>query len=334
MFIKKQKNPFNSYYFILNHKYRKTLTQFYFSILSGGKNATGGVQQTLFEVHKLARRLLPKGCAVLELASCGEKGISKNIVLSSTSSWYKLSTNSSIFFSMGIVFVESGDFSFPVSISGLEVISTNSNFELIFGSMKYSKVNGIELYNRRNHTCFFFETTPRDVHALIASFVPTVFDKLYGVLPNWVRFSESGTKGLSITDLKTDLLTGEELRIFSDCKGAPVYDGRLYSVFRFGTNMSITLFENKIHLPSPLAGNRFCLVVDICQDNGGTAFLLIPPESRNFLEKFDIFKSLHQNNGVIIRPYGVGLSLAKNIDVTHSKKEVIAWNGDNFFQYP
>ncbi|XP_071163252.1 uncharacterized protein [Mytilus edulis] len=235
---------------------------------------------------------------------------------------------------MGIVFVESGDFSFPVSISGLEVISTNSNFELIFGSMKYSKVNGIELYNRRNHTCFFFETTPRDVHALIASFVPTVFDKLYGVLPNWVRFSESGTKGLSITDLKTDLLTGEELRIFSDCKGAPVYDGRLYSVFRFGTNMSITLFENKIHLPSPLAGNRFCLVVDICQDNGGTAFLLIPPESRNFLEKFDIFKSLHQNNGVIIRPYGVGLSLAKNIDVTHSKKEVIAWNGDNFFQYP
>ncbi|CAC5378020.1 unnamed protein product [Mytilus coruscus] len=235
---------------------------------------------------------------------------------------------------MGIVFVESGDFSLPVSISGLEVISTISNFELIFGSLKYSKANGIELYNRRNNTCFFFETTPRDVHALIASFVPTVFDKLYGVLPNWVRFSESGTRGLSITDLKTDLLKGEELRAVSDCKGAPVNDGRLYSVFRFGTNMSITLFENEVHLPAPFAGNKFCFVVDICQDNGGTAFLLIPPESRSFLKKFDIFKSLHHNNGVIFRPYGVGLSLAKTIDVTHSKKQIIAWNGDNFFQYP
>ncbi|CAG2207562.1 unnamed protein product [Mytilus edulis] len=205
----------------------------------GGKNVTGGVQQTLFEVHKLARRLLPKGCAVLELASCGEQGISK------------------YYFVFDIVLTKS--------------------------------------------YVFLFETTPRDVHALIASFIPTVFDKLYGILPNWVRFSKSGTNGLSITDLKTDLLTGEKVRAFSDCKGAPVYDGRLYSVFRFGTNMSITLFENNVHLPSPLAGNRFCLVVDICQDNGGTAFLLIPPESRNFLEKFDIFKSLHQNNGVIIR---------------------------------
>lgn len=301
---------------------------------SGKKNATGGLQQTVFEVHKLARRLLPKGCAVLELASCGEKGLTKNIIFSSTSSWYKLSTNSSIYFTMGIVFVESGDFSFPVSISGLEVISTNSNFELVFGSLKYYVVNGIELYNRRNHTCFFFETTPRDVHALIASFVPTAFDKLYGVLPNWIRFSESGTRGLSITDLKTDLVKGEELRSISDCKGAPVYDGRLYSVFRFGTNMSITLFENKVNLPVPLVGNKFCLVVDICEDNGGTAFLLIPPESRSFLEKFDIFKTLKQNNGVIFRPYGIGLSLTKNIDVTQSKKQIIAWNGDNFFQYP
>ncbi|CAC5403143.1 unnamed protein product [Mytilus coruscus] len=293
----------------------------------------GGLQHTLFEVHKIARRLLPKGCAVLELASCGKKGISKNIILSSTSSWFKLSTNKSIYFTMGVVFVESGDYALPVSISGLEVISTISNFELIFGSLKYSQADGTELTNRRNHTCFFFEITPRDVHALIASVVPTVFDKLYGVLPNWIRFSKSGTERLSITDLKTDLLNGEELRAISDCKGAPVYDGRLYSVFRFGTNMSITLFENEVHLPSPLAGNRFCLVVDICQNNGGTAFLLIPPESRSFLEKFDFFKSLHQSYGVIFRPYGVGLSLTKNIDVTHSKKQIMAWNGDNFFQY-
>ncbi|CAG2197544.1 unnamed protein product [Mytilus edulis] len=97
--------------------------------------------------------------------------------------------------------------------------------------------------------------------------------------------------------------------------------------------MSITLFENEVHLPYPLAGNRFCLVVDICQDNGGTAFLIIPPESRDFLEKFDIFRSLKQSYGVIFKPHGIGLSLAKHIDVTHSKKEIIAWNGDNFFKY-
>ncbi|CAG2197543.1 unnamed protein product [Mytilus edulis] len=155
----------------------------------------GGLQQTLFEVHKIARRLLPKGCAVLELSSCGEKDISKDIIiLSSTSSWYTLSTNSSIYFTMGIVFVESGDFALPVSISGLEVVSTISNFELIYGSLKYSIADGIELNNKRNHTCFFFETTPKDIHELIGSVIPTLFDKLYEVLPNWIRFSESGKK--------------------------------------------------------------------------------------------------------------------------------------------
>lgn len=303
------------------------------SIFTGKTNKADGMQQTIFEINNLARSLLPKGCAILELTSCGKYGSTKNILLSSTSSWYQLKTNSSIYFTQGIVFIESGNFALPVSISGLHTISTISNFELIFGSLQYTESNGIELHNKREYKCLDLEITPKDVHALIASVVPTLFDKLYTVLPNWIRFSKSGTAEFSITNLKADLLYGEKLRYVSECNKAPVNEKLLYSVFQFGNNMNITLFENEVHLPAPLRDNKFCLVVDICQDNGGTAYLLLPPESIGFLERFEYFQFLHQRYGIFFRPYGIGLSLAKNIDVTRTKKQISVWNGDEIFQY-
>ncbi|VDI61539.1 Hypothetical predicted protein [Mytilus galloprovincialis] len=290
--------------------------------------------QTIFEIHKIARRLLPKGCAILEIASCDGSGSTKNLILSSTSSWYKLHSNSNIFFTFGVVFLESGDLALPVSVSGVEVISMNSNFELKYGLLKYKEHHGIPLANNRTTNCFYFETTPKDVRHLFNAFLPTLFDSMTSALPNWVQFTNNETGAFSVTDLKTDLFTGSEMDTLTECKGAPLIKNNKYSLFRFGTNMAISIFENEITIPDSISGQKFCLIIDICQDNGGTAFFIVPSESADFLQKFEFFELLNQEYGVKFRPVGIGLSLSKQINVQDRRTHVEVWNGDNLIQYP
>ncbi|XP_071145233.1 uncharacterized protein [Mytilus edulis] len=290
--------------------------------------------QTVFEIHKIARRLLPKGCAILEIATCEDSGSARNLILSSTYAWYQLLSNSSIFYTFGVVFLESGDLALPVSVSGVEVISLDSNFELKYGSLKYGENHGKKLANNRTNNCFYFEITPKDVHQLVGAFLPTVFESMTELLPNWLQFTNNGTVGFSVTDLKTDLFYGRDIDSKTECKGAPVLKNNKYSLFRFGTNVAMTIFENKITIPESISGQKFCLILDICQDNGGTAFLIVPPESEDLLQKFEFFKSLYSQYGVKFRPVGMGLSLSKQINVQDRRTHVEVWNGDNFIQYP
>lgn len=233
-----------------------------------------------------------------------------------------------------MVFLESGDLALPVSVSGVEVISMNSNFELKYGLLKYKEHHGIPLANNRTTNCFYFETTPKDVHHLISAFVPTLFDSMTSALPNWVQFTNNGTGAFSVTDLKTDLFTGSEMDTLTECKGAPLIKNNKYSLFRFGTNMAISIFENEITIPDSISGQKFCFIIDMCQDNGGTAFFIVPPESADFLQKFDFFELLNQEYGVKFRPVGIGLSLSKQINVQDRRTHVEVWNGDNLIQYP
>lgn len=233
-----------------------------------------------------------------------------------------------------MVFLESGDLALPVSISGVEVISMDSNFELKYGSLKYGENHGKKLANNRTNDCFYFEITPKDVHQLVGAFLPTVFESMTDSFPNWLQFTNNGTVGFSVTDLKADLFYGRDIDSKTECKGAPVLKNNKYSLFRFGTNVTMTIFENKINIPESISGQKFCLILDICQDNGGTAFFIVPPESEDMLQKFDFFKSLYSQYGVKFRPVGIGLSLSKQINVQDRRTHVEVWNGDNFIQYP
>jgi hypothetical protein len=77
----------------------------------------------------------------------------------------------------------------------------------------------------------------------------------------------------------------------------PVHKDRLYNVFRFGTELSISIYGNQIRLPAPVSGNKCCVIVDFCQDSGGTVFFMLPQESRNMLDNF-FFSNLSPTNMV------------------------------------
>lgn len=265
--------------------------------------------------------------------ACDENSPDQKIAFSSTTNWYQMSTNTSVFYTHGIVFVELDSLSLPVSVTGLRVVSTESGFDLSFGSLSFVSQNDIRLENKRNEDCFFFSTTPRDVLELMRSFVPTFFRYIENVMPSWIRFITSDVNVVSITDLRTDMLNGRQLATDSDCKGAPLYNSHFYNVFRIGNDFNISLFGNEVSLLKSIAGNKVCILVDICQDNAETVFILLPPESRDVLDKFDFMTSIYLSSGVRFRPRGIGLSIPGSINVKNTVSSLQFWNGAEHFTY-
>ncbi|VDI64211.1 Hypothetical predicted protein [Mytilus galloprovincialis] len=300
-----------------------------------GVSCRGDISQpTIFQTYNIARRLLPRGCAFTNLMSCQGAGNGLEIKLSSTDSWYRLNTNISIQYTYGITFAEVGNFSIPVSLSGLIVVIQTGTFELITGSVKYQKTDGTQMSDMHDDNCMFFSTTPKDIYDFVSSesFLGTVFESLKNKLPSWLQFSKSGVGLLSVADLKTNVVNGNNIPTIHECTGAPVFDDRLYSVFVFGTDMSIYIYGNRIHVPGLLEGNKFCVIVDICQNTGGTVFLMLPQESRNLFDDVEMLEDMTKN-GLRFRPRGIGLSLLQGVNVHYKTSKLELWNGDQLFQY-
>lgn len=258
------------------------------------------------------------------------------LLMSSTSPWYRLKTNSSILFTQGIVFVELNGLSLPVSMTGMELLKQDEDLTFTVGSLKYIRSDGVVASHDSRANCWSFEITPRDIHDFLTSFsfLKTLFEGLDKFLPHWLKFSNSGTSIFELVDMRTDLLHGYDLNNDAWCKGAPVQQSHLYSIFKFGGSMSISVYGNQINLPKPLDGKKMCFIVDICQDYGGSVFLMLPEESRDLLEKFEMFKTLKDSYGLQIRPQGIGLSITRGINVHSQTTELQLWNGDDLFKYP
>lgn len=289
---------------------------------------------TVFQTHKIARRLLPRGCAFVNLMSCHGVGNELEIKLSSTDSWYRLNSNSSVHYTYGIVFAEADEFSVPISVSGLVVTTTSLNFELLTGSVMYLETDGTKLSDMHDDDCLLFNTTPKDIYDFVSSgsFISTVFNSLRSKLPSWLQFSKSGVGLLSVTDLKTHLTYGSNINKFEECYGAPVFNNRVYNVFIFGNDMSFSIYGDHNYIPAPFRNNKFCVIVDICQNLGGTLFVMLPAETGAELSKFGIFGDLSKK-GLTLIPRGIGLSLGKDINVHYKTSELELWNGDEMFHY-
>ena len=269
----------------------------------------------------------------MTLTSCQKIGVDKSILLSSTSPWYRLNSNNSVLFTDGIVFVEISDFSVPAAISGMTVFSTSNSFELKT-SVAYHPKDGTKLLDEHGDNCLDFDITHKDIHDFLSSgsFLATVLDRYNVKLPSWLELTKSGKGLVAVQDLKTNLVFGKQVDEIPDCKGASVFDERLYNVFRFGTDMSFSVYGDRVEIPAPLQGNKFCIVLDICENNGGTLFFMLPPESRDLFDRSDFFESF-SSDGLQFRPYGVGLSLTKDINVHYKTKSFLMWNGDEKYEH-
>ena len=286
----------------------------------------------MFRRNQITRQLLPRGCSIIELTRCTE-GLNQNLSLSSTSPWYHLKSNSTVLYTQGIVFVELDDISLPISLTGTDLLKKNDDFSLTAGPLKYIADDGILISNRSGNDCWSFDVTPLDIHDFLTSdsFLNSFFVNIQTILPDWLSFSHSDSSFLQDVDLKTELLHGYDVATDPWCNGAPVIPTHLYSILRYNGSMSVSIYWDRVQLSEPLAGERFCFIVDVCQ---ATIFLMLPEQSRDLLDKFEMFKHLKNRYNIGIRPRGIGLSLGRHINVHSNTTELQLWNGDRLFKYP
>ena len=294
---------------------------------------TGTFHTNIFQKLGIPRNLLPRGCYSILLTSCKDGG-DLEIRMSSISPWYSPRSDLNTITTNGTVFVEANNLAVPISISGLEIKMHHNDFTLNLHGHNYIDV--IEANQKvANENCIRANLSVSDLFQFSSagSFIKSVFNALFVILPSWIHFSAPVNNTLSIQDLHTDLVYGKDIDTIDWCAGAPVLPDHLYSIFRFGTDFRFSFYNTTVFMPKLLRGEKMCLIIDICQNLGGSFFLLFPKESRTFLTKLDIFQKLFSKQELRIFPKGIGLSFNKGIGVRHRSNDLELWNGDSFFHY-
>lgn len=286
---------------------------------------------TVFERQQITGQLLPEACFTVELARCSE-GNDIVVYFASTSPWYKLISDPNIVYTLGIVFVKVNSFSVPVSLRGMEFKSTNEEFALYYG-VQYIPANGTLIENDLSPMCQTFEFSERDFLDFVSvdSYTKTLLVSLYQVLPDWLKFEKSSTEVLSVKDIKTDLVYGRNMDNVQLCDGAPVLPNHLYTVFRFDTGFKLRVLGDVVNFPKTYKSWKYCLIVDMCQNYGGTVFLMIPEESRDILSNLQIMQVLKEKQNIHIYPRGIGISLVNGVNANYHSFSSELWNGDNLF---
>ncbi|XP_052808290.1 uncharacterized protein LOC128237110 [Mya arenaria] len=238
-------------------------------------------------------------------------------------------------YTYGIVFVEAFETALPVSISGIELVMRADDFEFMMGALSRDVNDGVPYGEERSQHCWTFDVTPSEFRDFLVSnsFLSSFLHNMDTSLPDWLQFLPAGDEILGVNDLQTDLRKGHDIQK-TECRGAPLYSDRLYTVLKFSSSFALSIFGQEIALPTAVSNKMYCIIVDICQDYGGSVFLILPEKSRDILDNVDMFKQIINDSGLYIRPIGVGLSLQKHINVHAKTTHLQQWNGDEIIQYP
>ena len=223
-----------------------------------------------------------------------------------------------------------------MSLSGAEIKQNGDDFSISLNVKGHKVEDSDSLNDKKTKDCLSYDFTPKDIYDFIfhGSFLKTFLSMTNIVLPDWVKFHSTNSSLLQVQDLRTELIYGSKIDEVPWCQGAPVLPDHLYSVFQFDSNFALSVYNDDIVMPKPLRGNKFCLIVDICHNYGGSFFLMVPKDSEAILTEVDMFETLYRQEKLLIKPRGIGLSVVKGINVHYDQKELQLWNGDVTFKYP
>ncbi|XP_053373366.1 uncharacterized protein LOC123544865 [Mercenaria mercenaria] len=312
--------------YILQHYRRRIELLIYMNILYIVDDTKG----TVFERYNIVGSLLPEACFSLAVAQCTD-GVDNDLILKSTLKWYQQKEQPSVFYTLGITFVEMSTMSLPLSLRGLKVVISEADCSFSYNIISSSSDDNVFESGDSSQDCRTFNLTDLDMYDFLShgSFLRTYLVSLSTSLPNWIDFDKSSDSAVEIHDVKSDIIYGDTMKDTDWCNGAPVIHDHLYNVFRFDTVFSLSVLGEDVKIPLPAKGNKFCIIVDLSYHNESSFFLMIPEQSRSFLESINIFKQLKQKYGLRVLPRGIGLSV-----VSSYSTELELWNGDTMFKYP
>ncbi|CAH1781850.1 unnamed protein product, partial [Owenia fusiformis] len=272
-----------------------------------------------------------------------------DVRLSSTSDWLTLNMDPSISFTLGIVFAEVNKLSLPVSLSGMKVKQKSGTFEMSILTQGIHPFDGTVIDSTRDPACVQ-DMTVAEIADYIANnaFLNTYLKSASALLPSFVNALPTGTEILLSNKLHSWVTTGDVVKGIPVCDVAPVFPDRLYSVFKFNTDTTLSIFGQMINIPV-VDGEDVCLIVDIFNDLGGTIMLTFPPSiakslpnnrkrrqstdssACRILKKIPMTADILGDLDVCVR--GLGFSATNGLNVHNSKNSLQLWNGDEIFNY-
>ena len=130
-----------------------------------------------------------------------------------------------------------------MSLSGVELTQTQSNFEIRTGFQTLSTSNATETGGTLSHDCSSMTAQPSNIRDFLKanSFSYTFFHQLNNLLPDSLSLHPTGTDLLELNKMFTSLQKGSQIQT-GECQGAPLYPDHLYSVFKFGSGLNISLY--------------------------------------------------------------------------------------------
>jgi hypothetical protein len=243
--------------------------------------------------------------------------------LDSTHVW-KESADGKTATTCGVVKVNVGAISFPISIAGATVAT--DSYITGFGPLEGDAAKVCDRIP-------YFEDDVLDytvASSLVLSALPEID------LPKWMKIEniEQPAYSYSVDDFAMQLVDGKDVEDTKGCSGLPANKGTVYTLLRFKKAVAVTVGGVTVMLPAEAASSA-CLLLDVCTNGGcagagGVAFMLqLPSEVTSQLKDLPMLKSMAAS-GLTLEAFRLGVGGAMQ---AFPEGRPTFWNGDEMFTH-
>ncbi len=270
-----------------------------------------GSSNKYFEVLNSSIGHLVEGCC--ENMDPGHQSIgmcgTKMIELRSSCRWDSHETP-------GVVFVRSGSFSLPVSVSGVIV----QDGAITLPSQIHDCLSCVEARNATQPSphCYHYEFTGSDIQNFLSvrALAVTYLNAIQPLLPKWVSNltidMELVNPDISLFapyDFHTDLLEPQAVLSLKGCENLELSNqgDSTFSVLRYGRTITATVDGEMLSYPDPtIVDTPMCFAVHLCQGASSPLHIGLSPETENMI--VSQFLKEYIDSGWMISIRSMGLS--------------------------
>ena len=216
----------------------------------------------------------------------------ESITFSSTCSW--TADDSGSHTTTGVVFIETSQLSFPISISGLYLSGVLS--DEFFASLPHQNVPCAGC-NSNSNDCSNYNISATDTlkHLLSQSLGKAFLNVTADLIPKWLSFDiyPLNTSDIHVThnDFIIEVIDSNAINLTDGCEELELHSEGLYAIYRHYGMLSISVNHQKIY-HTPHVGDRpICFAIDLCRA-ASPVHTTIPSEVQAVLLNIDIIKVL------------------------------------------
>jgi len=230
--------------------------------------------------------ILSESCCVNDTALLSECPMStEKVELHSTCAWERSDQS---YTTSGIVFSRFSDLSLPLSILGINVTHSRDSLVTEIPQSPTSSACTPCDANRNNivhptlpfrpefENCYYYNFSTNDVEDFLTtrSLGTTYLSRIRALLPTWITLTPvpGGDTSFTIDDYVSNLVVSEDISGVTGCNEIIANEPGLYSVFRYGRTVLLSIGTLRTFIPSHSAAPS-CFAVNLCRGMTSQVFI-------------------------------------------------------------